>query len=340
MSATQSHNVVCRFSDEVEHVVQVSPDGNVLEAALSAQVPILNQCHSGTCGSCMGRLLKGDLQMPRGVATSLLKSEHDEGLRLMCVCQARADSVIAFDYPGTMSAPGLANAFVDAIEWLAPDVARLRLELAEGEWVDFSPGQFLRIEVPGSGQWRTYSMASTPDELPKLNFLIRCLADGVMSNYLRDQAAVDDVIKVEGAFGSFFLRDDMAAPHVMIAGGTGLAPMLSMADVIRQKSGKKPNTLLSFGCVDEASLFAVEDLELRAFWMRDLEVRISLDQGSDSGDYRVGNPVEAITVDDVCRDTVAYVCGPPGMINAAFKHLQDIGVQPANIHAEQFVPSE
>lgn len=340
MTTSQAHKVVFRFTDGVERVLEVSPDVTLLAEALSCEVPVLHQCQSGSCGSCVGHLSEGDVQMHEGVATSLLKGEQAEGFRLMCVSQARADSVVDFDYPSTLSAPTLASAFVDSIEWLAPDVARLRLELAEGDWINFSPGQFVRLQLPGSDEWRTYSMASKPDQLPKLDFLVRCLPDGVMSNYLRDKAAVDDVIKVEGAFGSFFLRDDLSAPHIMIAGGTGLAPMLSMIDVIRQKSGRKPSTVLSFGCLDEASLFALEDLELRTFWMRELELRISLDQGSSSSPYRIGNPVEAITAEDVNPATVAYLCGPPGMVNAAFEHLQKLGVLPANIHAEQFVSSE
>ena len=340
MSVAQTHSVICRFADGVEQIIQVSPGATVLAEALSAQVPVLHQCQSGSCGSCVGRLAEGDVRMRNDTASSLLKSEQDEGLRLMCVSQVCADSVVEFAYPSTLSEPALVNTFVDAIEWLAPDVARLRLELAQGDWIDFSPGQFVRLQVPGSKQWRTYSMASTPDELPKVDFLIRCLPEGVMSNYLRNQAAVDDVMKLEGAFGSFFLRDDMTAPHIMIAGGTGLAPMLSMLDVMRHKGGKKPQVVLSFGCVDESTLFALEDLELRDFWMRDLDLRICVDRGDASGPYRVGNPVEAISVDDVSADTVAYLCGPPGMIGAAFEHLQALGVQPANIHAEQFVSSE
>jgi benzoate/toluate 1,2-dioxygenase reductase subunit len=340
VTASQTHSVVCRFADGVEQTVQVPPEATVLAVALSAEIPVLHQCQSGSCGSCVGRLVAGDVRMRSDTASSLLKSEQAEGLRLMCVSQVCADSVVQFAYPSTLSGPALVNTFVNAIDWLAPDVARLRLELAEGDWIDFSPGQFVRLRVPGSEQWRTYSMASTPDDLPKVDFLVRCLPEGVMSDYLRNEAAIDDVMKLEGAFGSFFLRDDMAPPHIMIAGGTGLAPVLSMLDVIRQRSGKKPNVILSFGCLDESTLFATEDLELRDFWMRELDLRISIDRGDASGPYRVGNPVEAISIDDVSADTVAYLCGPPGMISAAFEHLRALGVQPANIHAERFVASE
>lgn len=340
MTVSSAHTVSCRFSDGVEHVLQVPEGTEVLHAALANDVPILHQCQSGSCGSCIGKVVSGNLQMRKDTATSLLKNEQEQGLRLMCSSWALGDSTVEFDYPSTLYAPRHVSAFVDNLEWLASDAVRLKLELAEGDWIDFSPGQFVRMEVPGSEQWRSYSMATNPDQVPKLEFLIRTLPDGLMSNYLRDKAAVDDVIKLEGSFGSFFLREERNAQNIMIAGGTGLAPMLSMLDAIRGKSGKKPRSLLSFGCMNEEALFAVEDLELRESWMKELEVRISLDQGSPSGQYRSGNPVEAITADDVGPDTIAYLCGPPGMVSAAVDHLQNLGVKLSNIHAEQFVPSE
>ena len=173
-----------------------------------------------------------------------------------------------------------------------------------------------------------------------MEFLVRVLDQGAMSDYLRDRAKVDDELEIEGPFGSFFWREDLKSPHVFIAGGTGLAPMMSMLDVIRQKSGTKPGLLLSFGCQDESSLFHGDELELRELWMPTLRTRISLDRGERTNMMRVGNPVAAIGPDDVCTDTVAYLCGPPRMIQAAHEHLESLGVKPENIYAEQFVATE
>ena len=340
MTAATETSVVCKFSDEIERTITVSSDQTVLEAALSAELPLLHQCRSGACGSCVATVVTGDVRMRTGTATSLLASEQAEGLRLLCVSNAHTDAIVEFDYPSTLSAPVKVSAFVDAVEWLAADVAHLKLELAEGQWLDFKPGQFVRMRVPDTQDWRSYSMVSTVDALPKMEFLVRCLPEGSMSNYLRDQAAIDQVVELEGPFGSFYLRDDMRARQVMIAGGTGIAPMISMLDTIRHKSGRKPDVLLSFGCAEEAALFFTEELDLRTFWMRTLEVRISLDRGSPDSQYTVGNPVSAVQADDVSDDTVAYLCGPPPMVEAAFSHLTGLGMKVENIHAEQFLSSE
>jgi benzoate/toluate 1,2-dioxygenase reductase subunit len=335
-------NVALRFLDGVEHTVVVRAGETILDAAIARELPVLYQCRSGSCGTCIGRLGAGAAQMRKDIASSLLESEKKAGFRLTCCTRPSSDCVIEFDYDSRagQGRPVQAHAFIDAIDWLAADVARLRLELAEGDWLDFKPGQFVQIKVPGTARARRYSMASTPDGLPKLDFLIRVLADGVMSEYLRERAQVEDVLEIEGPYGSFFMRERLKARHVLIAGGTGLAPILSMLDAIRARSSKKPPILLSFGCSDETTLFYSEELELRALWMPTLELRISVDRGEPRDGLRTGNPVEVVDANDVDAETIAYLCGPPAMIDAAHERLEALGMKAENIHAEQFVAME
>ncbi len=335
-------SVLLHFADGVEQRIPVESGQSVLEAALAAGAPVLNQCRSGSCGTCVAHLSEGDARMRSGAANALLPSEQAQGQRLLCLTDACADSVFEFAYDSTAGAGGpvSASAFVDAIERIAPDAVRLKLELAEGDWLDFRPGQFIELTVPGTDARRRYSMASSPADLPSLELLVRLLPSGAMSDYLRDRARVDDVITLTGPYGAFFLRDKIKAPHIMIAGGTGLAPMMSMLDAIRARPGIKPPVLLSFGCATLEGLFNIEQLELRSHWMPGLRTRISVDAGDADEGFRIGNPVGAITAEDI-RDvaSVAYLCGPPGMVRAARAHLEDLGLAPSAIHAEQFVAS-
>ena len=127
----------------------------------------------------------------------------------------------------------------------------------------------------------------------------------------------------------------------MVAGGTGLAPMMSMLDHIRAQSGIKPPILLSFGCKDAGSLFHRDELDLRALWMPTLDLRVSVDDGPDDDPtLRIGNPVTAVRPEDIDNETVAYLCGPPTMIEAAHSHLINLGVRADRIYAEQFVAME
>lgn len=245
-----------------------------------------------------------------------------------------------YDSAAGRGRPVEATCFVNAVERIASDVVRLDLELAEGHWMDFRPGQFIQVKVPGTDVLRSYSMATTAADLPKIELLIRILPGGVMSDWLTNRAKVDDVVDVIGPFGQFFLKEKVRAPHVMIAGGTGLAPMMSMIDALRAAPGKKPKILLSFGCQTAEGLFNLDQIDLRKHWLPTLDARVSIDRGEPDEGFRVGNPVSALTDDDgLTPDSVAYLCGPPGMIEAARKHLEHLGLSPENIFAEQFVAS-
>jgi ferredoxin-NADP reductase len=115
-----------------------------------------------------------------------------------------------------------------------------------------------------------------------------------------------------------------------VAGGTGLAPVLSMIDGIRQWGGRKPQMLLSFGCATPDALFCLDELELRRQWLPTLEARISVDRGAE-GDLLSGSPVAALREGDVAGpDTVAYLCGPQPMIDAATQRLIELGVSLRN----------
>src|SRR5215472_15008144 len=183
----------------------MSPDISVLECAIAQNLPILYQCKSGSCGTCIAHLLEGDAPMREDRATSLLPSEKAQGRRLLCSTYARSACTFALDYAsdvGSVLAQKV-HVFIDKIESLATDVVRLNLELAEGCWLDFKPGQFIQVTVPGTGKTRRYSMASPPGDLPRIELLIRLLPNGLMSTYLSERAAIHDVLEIAGPFGSF-----------------------------------------------------------------------------------------------------------------------------------------
>lgn len=336
-----AHQVTLRFADGVEHVVKVGPCETILDAAITQEAPVLFQCRSGSCSSCTCKLVEGEASNRPGTTSVLMESEFKAGQRLMCVSQADSDCTIELAYNSTASAAvGEAHAFIDSVERIASNVMRLKLELAEEQYLDFKPGQYLQFSVPGAGVTRSYSPASTAQALPNLEMLIRLQPGGAMSTWLEQGAQPDDVIKMEGPFGAFYLRDDnRRAPHIFVAGGTGLAPILSMIDGMRQWPGRKPPILLNFGCSKPQDLFAEEDLALRRQWMPTLETRICVSNGA-TGEQLPCNPVQALQASDVTSpDTVAYLCGPEGMMNAARERLIALGVAPENIHSEVFTPS-
>ena len=343
MTCSTTHKVTVAFSDGIEHELAVEGGRSVLDAALKAGLPLLFQCRSGSCSSCLATLIAGKAETLPGAASSLLASERAEGHRLLCVTGATGACRFELPYDSKVGENRAVegHAFINAVERVAADVVRLEMELAEGSWIDFRPGQFIQVKVPGTGQTRRYSIATTPAQLPKIELLVRLLPGGVMSEYLLSRAAVDEVLEISGPYGAFFLKEGVKAPHVMIAGGTGLAPMMAMIDTIRATPGRKPPILLSFGCQTGEGLFHREEIGLREHWLPTLSVQISVDRGPAPEGVRVGNPVAATGADGpLDPETVAYLCGPPGLIEAARAHLQALGLSPDNIHSEQFVAAE
>jgi benzoate/toluate 1,2-dioxygenase reductase subunit len=335
------HEVVLHFSDGVSKYITVLDDQTILDVALDNEIPLLFQCQSGSCSSCMATLKKGHATTLENKSSTLLTSEYDQGKRLLCVCGAQSDCEFTLDYASDVASNNAKtfHTFINSVDKIADNVMRLTVELADGEWVDFLPGQFFQIEVPELGVLRSYSPATTPNKVPEMSFLIRLLPDGAMSSFLLNTAQADDVLTLKGPFGSFFLREDKKnQPHIFVAGGTGLAPILSMIDRMQELSGRKPPMLLTFGCATPGALFSLEDIELREAWLPTLETRICVDREATDG-LHLGSPVSALRAEDVSESSVAYLCGPQPMIDAARASLIAFGVSPNNIFAEQFVAS-
>jgi ferredoxin-NADP reductase/ferredoxin len=341
-AAANAQRVTFRFEDGVEKEIEVGADEFVLDAALRQSVPLVYQCRSGSCSTCVGQMVSGTLEMVRDRALSLIASEIAEGKRLLCSSHALAPSVVRLHYPSALIYAEERRNFaarVAGVEWPVPSVAKLAIALEGGAGFSFHAGQYVRIKVPGTDQWRSYSMCSTPRDLPKMEFLVRIIPGGAMSEYLR-AAREGERLEVEGPLGAFILHPGKGL-HVFVAGGTGLAPILAMIDEIRRASGPKPKMLLSFGCASDKTFFYRDEIELRQWWIPQLSVRLSADRVEDpASGLIVGTPVDALGVEALGDpEAAAYLCGPPPMIEGARRRLAELGVSPERIYAERFVAS-
>ena len=341
-SAASAQRVTLRFEDGVEKEIEARADEFVLDAALRQGVPLVHQCRSGSCSTCVGQLVSGTLEMARDRALSLIAAEIAEGKRLLCSSRALAPSVVRLHYPSALIYAEERHNFearLAGIEWPAPSVAKLTIALERRAGVTFQAGQYVRIKVPGTEEWRSYSMCSTPRDLPKMEFLVRIIPGGVMSEYLRS-ARAGERLEVEGPLGAFILHPGKGL-HLFVAGGTGLSPILAMIDEIRRASGPKPKMLLSFGCASDKTFFYRDEIELRQWWIPQLSVRLSADRVEAPASGLIqGTPVDALGAEPIGdADAMAYLCGPPPMIEAARRRLAELGVSPERIYAERFVAS-
>ncbi|OBA57832.1 ferredoxin [Nocardia sp. 852002-20019_SCH5090214] len=337
---TGTHCVRLRYTDTVKEIHV--PEGiSVLDAAGAAGVRLAHQCGIGTCGTCIGRISAGDVVMPEGRVYPLRADESAAGMRLLCQARARSDAEIDLDYPAALldENPIITTATkVAGLTWLADSVVELQIRLPKSAKFSFRAGQYVRLRVPGTSEWRSYSMASGEREKRRLTFTVRVLPSGAMSHYLRERAAVGDELEMEGPMGSFGLRPE-PGPILMVAGGTGLAPMLSMLDTL-QTARDRDRIELVFGCTRGPDLFHLDELAGRRSFTPGLSVRVVVDEPFDHPDVLTGNPVSVLTAADVADpNTSAYLCGPPAMLDAARVRLSELGLPPERIHAEQFIPS-
>lgn len=329
------HRARLIFQDGGELTVSVASGQTLLEGALYVDAPMRYDCCSGSCGSCVVQCVDGVTQVDTAERVPVNEDELAEGLRPACLTRLRSNASFELPYPlhSAPSPPAKHSAQLVGLRRAAPSVALLTLELDRPEDLVFHSGQYVRLAAPGGGEARAYSIASTPADLPLIELMIRLVPDGKTSRWLQDTAKVGDRLKLQAPLGAFAL-DDRATRHVFIAGGTGLAPVLSM---IRSLRGRGQQALLCFGCTRRQELFYEQELATLAASMPELELRIAVMEGA-AGEVRTGTAVSLLQPKDFDANTVAYLCGPPPMVNAARQALLGHGLAPSKIRAERFQP--
>jgi anthranilate 1,2-dioxygenase reductase subunit len=321
--------------------IEVDPGETILEAARRQGVFLLSDCTLGVCGTCKALRSEGQSEMEID-PQALTILEAKRGYVLTCQSYPRSDLSLQFGYESararrseqrTVQAALVENAFV------AESVVRVRLGTAGGEVFRFRPGQYVNITVPGTSERRSFSFANEPESGSDPEFFVRILADGLMSNYLRDRARPGDCLELAGPFGEFYLREPRR-PILMVAGGTGLAPMLSMLGHLAVSGGGSPPIYLLYGVNRRSELFGIERLEeyRRALGHFRYELAVAFPES----DWRGSRGF----VTDLLREDLlapagldAYLCGPPPMIEAATAWLASRGVPAEDIHSEKFSPS-
>lgn len=334
-AVTLMHRARLIFQDGVELTVEVESGQTVLEGALAVDVPVRHDCCSGSCGSCVVQCVDGQTVVDLTGKVPVNADELVAGLRPACLTRLSTDASFELPYPlnPSPSAPAKHSAQIVELRQGGSSVALLTLKLDRSEGFIFQSGQYIRLAAPGVGEARAYSIASTTAELPLMELMIRLVPDGKMSRWLQTTAKVGDRVRLQAPLGSFGL-DDRARRHVFVAGGTGLAPVLSM---IRSLRDRDQPALLCFGCTRRQELFYEAELAALAATMPKLEVRIAVMEGAD-GDLRDGTAVSLLQKEDFDAETVCYLCGPPPMVDAARKALTLHGVATHAIRAERFQP--
>ena len=295
----------------------------ILAAAIHAGVGLPYGCKDGACGSCKCKKLSGEVTHEAYSENALSEAELAAGLILTCRATATSDVVLE-----SRQVTG-ANAFpikkmpvrVNALEKLSHDVMRVQLQLPAHTAFQFHAGQYLEF-ILRDGSRRAYSMATPPHvaaNTPAIELHIRHMPGGKFTDHVFGAMKEKEILRAEGPFGSFFLREDSDKPMVFLASGTGFAPIKALLEHMQHKDMTRPVSLYWGGR-------RPEDLYMDA-WLKELSTSmpnlsyvpvISDALPEDHWIGRTGYVHQAVLDDfaDLSGHEV-YACGAPVVVDAA-----------------------
>jgi benzoate/toluate 1,2-dioxygenase reductase subunit len=331
-----SHTVALNFEDGVTRFVECRTGETVADASYRVGINIPLDCRDGACGTCKCRVESGTYDPGEYIEDALSEEEAAEGLALACQMRPRADLVVSVAASSEVcKTRGQSfEARLKSVERLSATTIAFSLEGAGT--VTFLPGQYVNVQVPGTDQRRSYSFSSPPGA-ETLSFLVRDIPPGLMSSFLRERAEPGMAMSFVGPAGSFYLRD-IRRPLLFLAGGTGLAPFLSMLGKIAEAGSEHPIHLV-YGVTNDEDLVGVERLEEFAARIEGFTFTTCV-AAEGATHPRKGYVMAHIEPERLHGGEVdVYLCGPPPMVDAVRAWLGEQGVPPTNFYYEKFSPS-
>jgi ferredoxin-NAD(P)+ reductase (naphthalene dioxygenase ferredoxin-specific) len=323
------------FIQPLQRRLTVAVGVNLLEALRENDVPMSYSCLSGRCGTCRCKIVEGQVMESSGqdVRRPQAVEEH-----YVLACQTFITESCTVEIPEpdevVVHTAKIIKATVVAIDNQTHDIKSIRLKPAKP--IEFSPGQYAQLQFTPT-HIRPYSMAGlcTDDEL---EFHVRLVADGRVTSYIAHTLKVGDAVRVSGPLGSAYLRRKHEGPMLCVAGGTGLAPILSIIrGVIAQ--GMKNDIHLYFGVRSARDIYGQEWLAELQRQHPQLQVHIVLTSGQAPG-CRTGLVTDAIVKDWASLAGFrAYLCGAPPMVEATTLLVRQMGVLTEQIYADAFYAS-
>ena len=301
----------------------VARDEPMLSAAIRAGVGLPYGCRDGACGSCKSRLVEGRVIHGAHQQRTLTAADESAGWILPCCATPQTDCVIqartvagAGDYPA-LKMP----ARVASLTRAAPDVTVMKLQLPANVAFKYRAGQYVEF-ILRDGARRSYSMANAPDRLgepPTIELHLRHMPGGKFTDHVFGAMKEKEIVRLEGPLGSFFLREDNAKPIVLLASGTGFAPIKAIIEHMHAKGLARP-AVLYWGCRHKADLYQHDWAEAAAASMPGLRYVPVLSEArpEDAWTGRTGFVHRAVMVDlpDLSGHQV-YACGAPIMVESA-----------------------
>lgn len=320
-------------------------DEDIISAGLRQDIYLMASCREGGCATCKGVCTEGDYEIGKVSVQALPPEEEEDGMVLLCRCYptSNMEVEVPYTYDRISFSPVEAAFETEIVELsdISSNVVELRMQrVGDDQKIKLESGQYYDLEIPGTHITRSYSPANTSNNRGELEFLIRIVEGGKFSSYLQQDAYVGQRVNVKGPFGIFGLKENGFTPRYFVAGGTGLAPVLSM--VRRMHDWEEPQPCaIYFGVNTEEEVFYAQELKNLAAQMPTLSVHICVWKASDSWTGEKGSVVDVLRRDlqELGLKPDLYLCGPPGMVDATYAVCAEVGIPKEKIYLEKFLPS-
>lgn len=316
--------------------IKVLPKETILTAALRNGLPFPHSCKVGGCATCKCKLLGGKVKELTNASYILSEEELRNGFILACQSVPRGDVLIEVDADETAAAQRT-GAKVLACDRLTHDILRLRVQLDQA--LPYRAGQFATLEFDDlPGVVRSYSFASTPSPSAQTSFYIRRVPGGEFTAFIHETALVGKRLRVVGPEGEFWLRGG-ADPLLMVAGGSGLAPIIAMLTQCLANGENSRPVHLYFGARTASDLYELDCIQaLQAQWKAPFVFLPVLSAEPEGSEWKGSRGLVADFIQpQVAKNSDAYLCGPPPMVDAVLDKLLSAGSRRERIHADRFI---
>ncbi len=315
-------------------------DETVLAAAIRAGVGLPYGCKNGACGSCKGKVVGGAVTHKPHQARALSDQEKLQGMSLFCCALPEGDVVIeAREIGGSSDYPiRKMPSRVQSITRAAPDVAIVTLQLPANEALAYRAGQYVEFLLK-DGKRRAYSLACAPTLERPLELHIRHLAGGLFTDHVFGAMKERDILRFEGPLGTFFLREESDKPIVLLASGTGFAPVKALVEHLMHLKSTRP-VRLYWGGRRPQDLYMDELCQAWTTTLPDFTyVPVVSDALPEDGWSGRSGFVHAAVMQDIpdLSGYQVYACGAPLMVDAArSEYVAQCGLPADEFFADAF----
>jgi Na+-transporting NADH:ubiquinone oxidoreductase subunit F len=331
----------CQITINDEKQITVEGGKNLLSSLSAEKLFIPSACGGrGTCGLCKIKVLEGAGPLLPTEEPYLDKKERESSVRLSC--QVKVRNALRIEIPRELFAIREYVCRCAQITDLTHDIKLFRLQLTEPATMDYIPGQYVQLLAPAYAKsskevYRAYSIASDPAEKGLIDLIIRLVPGGICTTYCFEHLKEGDEVRINGPYGEFRLSDS-DAPIIFIAGGSGMAPIVSMLYHMKNTGNKRAATYY-FGANKVDELFLTERMrqfesELPGFHYVPVVAR---PEEGRAWEGQTGLVTEAVQREGKnAAQSEAYLCGSPGMIDASINVLKQLGMDQARIFYDKF----